>query len=119
MEYSISLKGLLGEGLLKKILEFQVIFINQLMYILMLVKLFKSPQQVCNAESLVSFFPGGLYDSPHTRCICPGISSASVRYIVSPYLQQIVCLQASSYTDHLTPVLKAVISFAALLSSSL
>lgn len=63
------------------------------MYILTLVKLSKRPQQVCNAGI---FFSGSLADSPHTHCICPGISSPSVHYIVSPYLQQIVCVQASS-----------------------
>lgn len=79
-----------------------------------LVKLSKSPQQVCNAGI---FFSVSLADSPHTHCICPGIFSPSVHYIVCPYLQEIICLQASSYTDPLTPVLKAGIVFAALLSS--
>lgn len=99
----------------KKIVEIQVDFISQLMYVLTLVKPSKSPPQVCNAGLGFFFFTEACL-TPHTQCICPGISSPFIHYIVSPYfLQQIICLQPSSYTDPLTPILKAGVIFVALI----
>lgn len=89
-------------------------FHRQLVYVLTLLKPSKSPQQVCNAG--LGFFFTETCLTPHTQCICPGISSPFIHYIVSPYfLQQIICLQPSSYTDPLTPILKAGVIFVALI----
>lgn len=113
-ECSVSLQFFLVRDFSKKNHRDPSWFHRQLVYVLTLLKPSKSPQQVCNAG--LGFFFTETCLTPHTQCICPGISSPFIHYIVSPYfLQQIICLQPSSYTDPLTPILKAGVIFVALI----
>lgn len=89
-ECSISLKALPGEGLLKKNLRSKLISSASLCISLCWLNLPKGPNRFVMQD--LFFFYRSLADSPHTCCICSGVSSPSVHlYSLSLLTCNILC----------------------------